>query len=228
MFVKRRSRVFQRKTWRSRASMRAIAIARCCILEQFGVSTILVKSMLSIPSRYGRYGKVCASSYLYEKARFESREGYISTKLDTKMVGSFFAPSSLLKLRFAKSSTALTKTVVDGHAQWSQLASVVGQRLAGTDAEPWLCSARAPSDHMPAPWPGVWFECSSLSTHLSKVRGSTSVGTGFPHSFTRPPVRTHRGRHPARSGRPRGARRKVAWFRTFTYVLGRSETPPGT
>ena len=84
-----------------------------------------------------------------------------------------------------------------------------------------------PSDHMPAPWPGVWFECSSLSTHCSKVRGSTSVGTGFPHSFTRPPVRTHRGRHPARSGRPRGARRKVAWFRTFTYVLGRSETSPG-
>ena len=50
--VKRRSRVFQRKTWRSRASMRAIA--RCCILEQFGVSTIPVKSMLSIPSRYGK------------------------------------------------------------------------------------------------------------------------------------------------------------------------------
>ena len=100
VLVKRRSRVFQRKTWRSRASMRAIA--RCCILEQFGVSTIPVKSMLSIPSRYGRYGKVCASSYLYEKARFESHEGYISTKLDTKMVGSFFAPSSLLKLRFAK------------------------------------------------------------------------------------------------------------------------------
>ena len=85
-----------------------------------------------------------------------------------------------------------------------------------------------PSDHMPAPWPDVWFECSSLSTHCSKVRGSTSVGTGFPHSFTRPPVRTHRGRHPARSGRPRGARRKVTWFRTFTYVLGRSETSPGT
>ena len=149
------------------------------------------------------------------KARFESREGYISTKLDTKMVGSFFAPSSLLKLRFAKSSTALTKTVVDGHAQWSQLASAVGQRLAGTDAEPWLCSARAPSDHMPAPWPGVWFECSSLFTHCSKVRGSASVGvgTGFPHSFTRPPVRMHRGRHPARSGRLGTERRKVTWFR---------------
>ena len=48
-----------------------------------------------------------------------------------------------------------------------------------------------PSDHMPAPWPDVWFECSSLSTHCSKVRGSTSFGTGFPHSFTRPPVRTN-------------------------------------
>ena len=81
-----------------------------------------------------------------------------------------------------------------------------------------------PSDHMPAPWPDVWFECSSLSTHCSKVRGSTSVGTNFAHTSTRPSVRTHRGRHPARSGRPRGARRKVAWFRTFTYVLGRSET----
>ena len=66
-----------------------------------------------------------------------------------------------------------------------------------------------PSDHMPAPWPDVWFECSSLSTHCSKVRGSTSVGTDFAHTSTRPSVRTHRGRHPARSGRPRGARRKV-------------------
>ena len=73
VLVKRRSRVFQRKTWRSRASMRAIA--KCCVLEQFGVSTISVKSMLSIPSRYGRYRKVCASSYLYETARFESHEG---------------------------------------------------------------------------------------------------------------------------------------------------------
>ena len=36
-----------------------------------------------------------------------------------------------------------------------------------------------PSDHMPAPWPDVWFECSSLSTHCTKVRGSTSVGTDF-------------------------------------------------
>ena len=36
-----------------------------------------------------------------------------------------------------------------------------------------------PSDHIPAPWPDVWFECSSSSTHCSKVRGSISVGTGF-------------------------------------------------
>ena len=27
-------------------------------------------------------------------------------------------------------------------------------------------------DHMSAPWPDVWFECSSLSTHCSKVRGA--------------------------------------------------------
>ena len=67
------------------------------------------------------------------------------------------------------------------------------------------------SDHMPAQWPDVWFECSSLSTHCSKVRGSTSVGTNFAHTSTRPSVRTHRGRHPARSGRPRGARRKVTY-----------------
>ena len=85
-----------------------------------------------------------------------------------------------------------------------------------------------PSDHMPAPWPDVWFECSSLSTHCTKVCGSTSVGTIFPHTSTRPSVRTHRGRHPARSGRPRGARPRVAWFRTYVNVLGRSETPLGT
>ena len=43
-----------------------------------------------------------------------------------------------------------------------------------------------PSDHMPAPWPDVWCVCSSLSTHCTKVCGSTSVGTIFPQRFTRP------------------------------------------
>ena len=78
-------------------------------------------------------------------------------------------------------------------------------------------------------WPNVWCECSSIFEHplSTKVCGSTSVGTILPKSFTRPSVRTHRGSHPVRSGRPRGARRKVAWFMAFTYVLGRSETPPG-
>ena len=81
-----------------------------------------------------------------------------------------------------------------------------------------------PSDHMPAPWPDVWFGCSSLSTHCSKMHGSTSVGTDFVYTSTRPSVRTHRGRHPARSGRPRGARRrKVTWFRSFQNDLGHSE-----
>ena len=81
-----------------------------------------------------------------------------------------------------------------------------------------------PSDHMSAPWPDVRYECSSLSTHCTKVRGSTSAGTGFPHSFTRPSVQAHRGSHPARSGRPRGAHHpRVTWFRSYTYYLGSSE-----
>ena len=77
-----------------------------------------------------------------------------------------------------------------------------------------------PSDHMPAPWPDVWFECSSLSTHCSKVRGSTSVGTGFPHSFTRPSVRGRRRSHPTRSGHLGAERRKVTWFRVFQNTPG--------
>ena len=42
-----------------------------------------------------------------------------------------------------------------------------------------------------------------------------------------PSARTHRGRHPARSGRPRGARRKVTCVMAFLNVLGRSETSLG-
>jgi len=75
-----------------------------------------------------------------------------------------------------------------------------------------------PSDHIPAPWPDVWFECSSLSTHCSKVRGSTSFGTGFAHTSTRPSVRGRRRSHPARPGRPRGGRRKVTCAMAFLYV----------
>ena len=67
-----------------------------------------------------------------------------------------------------------------------------------------------PSDCCRRHWPNVWCECYSLSTHCTKVRGSTSSGTDFAQTSTRPSVRTHRGRHPARSGRPRGARRKMA------------------
>ena len=77
-----------------------------------------------------------------------------------------------------------------------------------------------PSDHMPAPRPDVWFECSSLSTHCSKVRGSTSVGTGFAHSFTRPSVRGRRRSHPTRSGHLGAERRKVTWFRVFQNTPG--------
>ena len=77
--------------------------------------------------------------------------------------------------------------------------------------------------------PNVWCECCSLSTHCTKVRGSTSVGTDFSHTSTRPSVRAHRGRHPARSGRPRGARRKVAHRRVFQNTPeGCSETLLGT
>ena len=73
-----------------------------------------------------------------------------------------------------------------------------------------------PSIHMPAPWPDVWFECSSLSTHCSKVHGSTSFGTGFAHTSTRPSVRTHRPREPSNAVRaPRGACRKVTYVIAF-------------
>ena len=34
-----------------------------------------------------------------------------------------------------------------------------------------------PSGRCQRHWPNVWCECSSLSTHCTKVRGSTSVGT---------------------------------------------------
>ena len=64
-------------------------------------------------------------------------------------------------------------------------------------------------------------------THCSKVRGSTSAGTGFAHTSTRPSVRTHRGRHPARSGRPRGARRKVACVMAFLNVQRTFRNVPG-
>ena len=75
-----------------------------------------------------------------------------------------------------------------------------------------------PSVHMPAPWPDVWFGCSSLGTHRSKVRGSTSVGTGFPRAFTRPPVR---GRAGGAIGHSQGASgRSVARWRG----LGNSRT----
>ena len=53
----------------------------------------------------------------------------------------------------------------------------------------------------------------------------------FPHTSTRPSVRTHRGRHPARSGRPWSAHRKMAHRRVFQntpgWPQGCSETPPG-
>ena len=59
----------------------------------------------------------------------------------------------------------------------------------------------------------VWCECSSKSTHCSKVHGSyhpRTIGLG---SFTWRPVWTRRASHPARSGRhPRGGA-KVTWFR---------------
>ena len=59
--IKWRGYVFQRKMWRSRACMRAIA--RCCILEQFGVSTRSVEVRLKVMFRRGRYGvrEGCAS-----------------------------------------------------------------------------------------------------------------------------------------------------------------------
>ena len=80
-------------------------------------------------------------------------------------------------------------------------------------------------------WPNDWSECSSLSTHCTKLRGSSSVGTIFAHTSTRLSVRTHRGSHPTRPGRRRGARRKVAHrmvFRSLETPLGCSETPLGT
>ena len=62
-----------------------------------------------------------------------------------------------------------------------------------------------------------------MSTHCTKVRGSTIVGTDFAHTSTRPSVRTHQGRHPARSGRARGARRTVAHRRVLQNTLGLSD-----
>ena len=59
----------------------------------------------------------------------------------------------------------------------------------------------------------VWCECSSKSTHCSKVHGSYHPRTIGLDSFTRRPVWTRRASHPAPLGRlPRGGA-KVTWFR---------------
>ena len=72
-----------------------------------------------------------------------------------------------------------------------------------------------PREHRKAT--GVWFECSSLSRHCSEVRGSTSVGAGFPQAFTRPAVWGPLGMPAEPSGTARAEspteRRKVTWFR---------------
>ena len=83
-----------------------------------------------------------------------------------------------------------------------------------------------PSGRCRRHWPNVWCECSSSSTHFTKVRGSASAITIFAHTSTRPSVRTHRGSHSARSGRPQGARRKVTHRMVFRNTpLWCSETP---
>ena len=73
----------------------------------------------------------------------------------------------------------------------------------------------------------VWCECSSKSTHCSKVHGSyhpRTIGLG---SFTRRPVWTRRASHPAPSGRPPRGGAKVTWFRYSCEYLGILEKTPG-
>ena len=59
----------------------------------------------------------------------------------------------------------------------------------------------------------VWCECSSKSTHCSKVHGSYHPRTIGLDSFTRRPVWARRASHPAPSGRPPRGGAKVTWFR---------------
>ena len=76
--------------------------------------------------------------------------------------------------------------------------------------------------------PGVCKECSSKSTHFSKVHGSYQPPRAIgPGSFTRRPVWTRRASHPAPSGRPPRGGEKVAWFRYSFDHLGCSREDPG-
>ena len=68
----------------------------------------------------------------------------------------------------------------------------------------------------------VWCECSSKSTHCSKVHGSYHPRTIGLDSFTRRPVWTRRASHPAPSGRPPRGGAKVTWFRYSCEYLGYS------
>ena len=65
-------------------------------------------------------------------------------------------------------------------------------------------------------------ECSSKSTHCSKVHGSYHPRTIGLDSFTRRPVWTRRASHPAPSGRPPRGGAKVTWFRYSCEYLGYS------
>ena len=72
----------------------------------------------------------------------------------------------------------------------------------------------------------VWCECSSKSTHCSKVHGSYHPRTTGPGSFTRRPVWMRRASHPAPSGRPPRGGAKVTWFRYSCEYLGILEKTP--
>ena len=73
----------------------------------------------------------------------------------------------------------------------------------------------------------VCCEWSSKSACCSKVHGSCPAHTLLPDNFTRPSVRTHRGSHPAPSGRPPRGGAKVTWFRYSCEYLGYSRDDPG-